>query len=88
MTGGVALSARERASARVQAGRAAWCCWAERERARASANARGWAARVAGPSKGEVRKRPVLPFCFFSFSKCEIVVVFVYFNRIFVKILN
>jgi hypothetical protein len=70
---------------RARAGRAAWRCWAERVRARAqeqaglagtdglrtrvSANARGWAACVAGLSKGEVRESARAADFYFSFSK-------------------
>jgi hypothetical protein len=44
-------------------------------------------ARPAGPSEGEKRgSRPVMMrFCFF-FQKCEIVIVFLYFSEIFVKL--
>jgi hypothetical protein len=41
---------------------------------------------VAGLSKGEEKQRPVLTTFVFPFSKYEIVLVFVYFNGIFVKL--
>jgi hypothetical protein len=70
MIGGAALSAREREreSARTQAGRAVWPCWAERGRERASASgprARvGWLDRARREEGQQARVGEILFFLF------------------------
>jgi hypothetical protein len=47
---------------------------------------RSWAARLAGPSEEEEREAVRVAIFVFLFPKCKTVLVFVYFNGIFVEL--